>query len=109
MPDRADRVGLPLACTLGPGDGAARLRRWQHLAVAAGPVARLAGHRLEVRYQRGPGVLEELQSLARAEAECCSFVGWLVTEREGSPTLVIAAEPDAPERIRPIAALFGVA
>jgi hypothetical protein len=107
MPEPAGRIDLPLACTLGPGDGAERLRRWQRLAASAAPVARLAGHQLEVRYVPGPGVAEELQSLASAEAECCSFVGWTVTEQAGSPTLVVAAEPHAPERIRPIAALFG--
>ncbi len=109
VPDPADHGELPLACTLGPADGAERLRRWQRLAAVGAPVARLAGHQLEVRYQPGPGVLAELQSLARAEAGCCAFVEWAVTERDGQPTLVVAAEPDAPERVGPIAALFGAA
>jgi hypothetical protein len=109
MREPAGRSDLPLACTLGPADGAERLRRWQQLAAAAAPVARLAGHQLEVRYQPAPGVLDELRSLARAEAECCSFVSWAVTEQAGSPTLVVAAEPGAPERIMPIAELFGAA
>jgi hypothetical protein len=107
VPDPAGRGELPLACTLGPADGAERLRRWQRLAAVGAPVARLAGHRLEVRYQPRPGVLAELQSLARAEAGCCAFAEWAVTERDGQPTLVVATEPDAPERVRPIAALFG--
>jgi hypothetical protein len=107
LPEPAGRSELPLACTLGPADGAERFRRWQQLAAVAAPTARVAGHRLEVRYQPGPGVLEELQSLAGAEAECCTFAEWAVTEQDGTPTLLVAAGPDAPERIEPIAALFG--
>jgi len=109
MPEPADRSELPLACTLRPEEGAERLRRWQQLAAAAAPAARLAGHQLVVRYQPGPGVLEELRSLARAEAGCCAFAEWAVTERDGFLILIVAAEPDAPERIAPIADLFGVA
>jgi hypothetical protein len=109
MGEPVHRTELPLACTLGPGDGRERLRRWQQLAATAAPAARVTGHQLEVRYQPAPGVLEELHSLARAEAECCSFAGWAVTEQAGSPTLVVSAGPDGLERIKPIAALFGVA
>lgn len=109
LPEPAARPELPLACTLGPADGAERFRRWQQLAAAAAPTARLAGHRLEVRYRPVPGVLAELQSLAGAEAECCTFVEWAVTEQDGTPTLLVTARPDTPERIQPIAALFGAA
>lgn len=78
MPESASPGELPLACSLGPGDGAARQRRWRQLAHAAAPAAVLAGHQLEVRYRPGPGVLEELRSLARAENECA------VTEQAGN-------------------------
>jgi hypothetical protein len=97
---------LPLACTLGAIDGADRSRRWRQLAADAAPVARRAEGRLEVRYQPGPGVADELRALAAAEAECCSFVGWAVTEQAGHPTLVVSAPADAPGNIEPIAALF---
>jgi hypothetical protein len=98
---------LPLACTLGATDGADRSRRWRQLAAEAPPVLRRTEGRLEVRYQPGPGVLDELRALATAEAECCSFVAWTVTEQAGQPTLVVAAPADDPDRIEPIAALFG--
>jgi hypothetical protein len=109
VPDTGGRAELPLACTLGSADGAERIRRWQQLAAVGVPVVRLAGHRLEVRYRPEPGVLKELQSLARAEAECCAFVEWAVTEQDGNPTLLVRAEQDDPECIAPIAALFGAA
>ncbi len=98
---------LPLACTLGVTDGAERSRRWRQLAAEAAPVVRRTGARVEVRYQPGPGVLDELRALAAAEAECCSFVSWAVTEQAGDPTLIVSAPADAPGNIEPIAALFG--
>jgi hypothetical protein len=97
---------LPLACTLGPVDGADRSRRWRQLAAEAAPVARRTEGRLEIRYQPGPGVLDELSTLAAAEAECCAFVDWAVTEQAGEPTLVISAPADAPGNIEPIVAMF---
>lgn len=58
-----------MACTLGPGDGATRIERWQRLAASAVASARLVGHQLEVRYQPGPDVPEELEALAAPEAQ----------------------------------------
>jgi hypothetical protein len=109
VPDAGGRDVLPLACTLGSADGADRIRRWQQLAAIGMPVARLAGYQLEVRYRPEPGVLKELQSLARAEAECCAFAEWVVAEQDGNPTLLVRVEQDAPESIGLIAALFGAA
>lgn len=96
-----------MACRLGPDDGAARLRRWQHLADAAKPVARRDGPRLTVRYEPGPGVQEELEALAAAEAECCPFVDWSVTQDGAVPILLVDADPDTPDALTPIAGLFG--
>lgn len=106
LPGPASHAELPLACTLGPDDGPARLRRWQHLADTAAPSARRVGHRLEVRYQPGPGVREELEALAAAEARCCSFVAWAVTA-DGALVLHVTANPGTPDDIAPIASLFG--
>lgn len=108
MSTPGSRAELPLACTLGPNDGSARLRRWQHLADAASPSARRDGHRLEVRYHAGPGVREELEALAVAEAECCSFVSWTVTQDGDHTVLHVTAQRDTPDAVAPIAALFGV-
>jgi hypothetical protein len=107
VPDTAERGEVPLACTLGPGDGPARLRRWQRLHDTAAPVAHLVGGDLEVRYRPGSGVLKELEHLAAAEQVCCSFVAWVVTETEGQPILRVIAPAEAPEAIGPIAVMFG--
>lgn len=105
--DSVDGVNVPVACTLGPDDGPARLRRWQHLADTAHPSARRDGPHLTVRYEPGPGVQEELEALAAAEAECCSFVDWSVTQNGGVPVLLVTADPETADAVAPIAALFG--
>ncbi len=98
----------PLACTLGPDDGPARMRRWQALAEKGHPRARRSGHRLEVRYQPEPGVFDELEALAAAERQCCGFVAWEVSQDGHHPVLHVSAKPSAPDEVAPIAALFGV-
>lgn len=98
---------LPIACTLGPQDGEARMRRWEALAAKGTPSARRSGHRLEVRYEPAPGVREELEALAAAERRCCSFVAWDVDEAAGHPVLRVTGDSSAPDAVAPIAALFG--
>lgn len=98
---------LPVACTLGRDDGAARMGRWQALAAAAHPTASREGHTLEVRFEHGLGIHAELEALASAEQQCCSFVNWTVTEEDGQPVLRVLAKPDSPEDVAFIAALFG--
>ncbi len=99
---------LPVACTLGPDDGPARMHRWERLHRSAGPVAVLRGRALVVTYQASPGVLTELTELAAAEQVCCSFVAWTVGAEDGLPVLRVTAPPGAPEAVQPIAGLFGV-
>jgi hypothetical protein len=67
-------VELPLACTLGVDDGAARLRRWQALAEGSAPRARRNRHRLEIRWRVDADGASELEALVAAERECCAFV-----------------------------------
>lgn len=100
---------LPIACTLGPDDGAERMRRWQNLADRAQTSASRTGGVLNVTYHPGPGVEEELTALAAAEQECCSFVTWVVTQEGDGPVLCVTAKADSPDDVAPIAALFGAA
>lgn len=106
-PHPTPRSGLPLACTLGPDDGPARLRRWQRLHETAAPSARLVAGELEVRYQPGHGVREELRSLAAAEQMCCLFILWTVNEDDGQPVLRVTAPPETPRAVELIAVIFG--
>ncbi len=100
---------VPVACTLGPDDGQARLRRWQRLNESATPSARVVAGTLQVRYQPGPGVQEELTDLAAAEQTCCSFISWSVISSDGQPVLLVSAPANAPDAVAPIAAMFGAA
>jgi hypothetical protein len=69
---------LPIACTLGATDGAARLARWQALSEARLTVQRTPDQ-LVVLYRSQRGVHEELEALVAGERECCSFAEWEVT------------------------------
>ena len=97
---------LPLACTLGPQDGPARLRRWQALHRSAPPVSSARDGVLEVRYPGHPGVLDEVRALAAAEQTCCAFVDWSVAEVGGDVLLTVRAPAGTPEAVEPITALF---
>ena len=101
-----DHDELPVACTLGPEDGAERMRRWHQLAERAAPTARRVAHQLDVRFQPGPGVHAELQALAAVEQQCCAFLVWTVTEDSGQPVLHVTAPPDQSDDIEAIASLF---
>ena len=103
----ADLGHLPIACTLGPDDGPARMRRWRALVDTAHPIASREGRTLELRFDLGAGVHAELVDLAAAEQECCPFVVWTVTEVDGHPALRVVANPDSPDDVAPIAALLG--
>lgn len=105
--DSSEVAGVPIACTLGPDDGAARMRRWEALSEKGRPGARRRGHLLEVRYQPEPGIREELEALAAAERQCCSFVAWNVSQDQDDVILRVTADPGVPDDVAPIAALFG--
>jgi MerR family copper efflux transcriptional regulator len=107
--DTADMAApgeLPLACTLGPDDGAARLRRWRLLAQRSPPRAQRSGHKLEVRWQLQAGVKDELEALAVAERRCCSFVSWSVSSDGPDMVLYVTADESRPDDVAAIAGLF---
>ena len=106
MSDPGARTSLPLACTLVPQDGHARLRRCQALHRSAHPVSSVRDGVLEVRYPGHPGVLDEVRALATAERTCCAFVGWTVTQVGADVLVTVHAPAGTPEAVDPIAALF---
>ena len=48
----------------------------------------------------------ELELLAAAERECCSFLSWTVTRVGTESLLTVAADPRRPEDVASVAALF---
>jgi len=107
--DAHDRVALPIACTLDLDDGAERARRWQRFIERTSSSPRRRGRLFEIRFQPGPGVREELETLTAAEARSCTFVDWTIVVDQGQLTLQVAASEDKPGDIEPIVAAFGVA
>ena len=102
--DRMPRLDeLPIACTLGATDGAARLARWRALSDARLSVRRSAD-RLVVVYQARNGVHEELTTLVAAERECCAFAEWEVSH--DSEHVVLRIRSDA-QGIAAIVGAFG--
>jgi hypothetical protein len=97
---------LPVACTLGAGDGVARMRRWQALAEKAPPRARRSNNRLDVRWHLDADGAIELDLLAAAERECCSFLSWTVTCAGTESMLTVTADPSRPDDVAAVAALF---
>lgn len=84
------------------------MRRWQALGQLAPATVRRLGHVLEVCYPARRGVREELEALAAAEAKCCAFVTWTVTDAPDQVTLRVSADPRRLDDLAEIAALFGV-
>lgn len=97
---------LQIACSLTASKGAARIARWRALAADQCQGLRREGDRLVVRFRRRPGVREELDALAAAERECCSFAEWEVTQDADHVVLTVRSEPDG---LATVAALFRVA
>jgi len=65
------------------------------------------GHQLVVAYRPEPGVREELEALAAAERQCCSFVAWTVSQEVDRIVLHVTADPGSPDDVAAIATLFG--
>lgn len=91
---------LPIACTLGPADGAVRMARWRALSDARLDVRREPGE-VVILHESRRGVHEELESLVAAERECCGFAEWEVTRASENVVLRIRAEAQG------LAAIFG--
>ncbi|MDP9116981.1 MAG: hypothetical protein M3O28_06935 [Actinomycetota bacterium] len=106
MSDAAQHLPLPLACTLGPADGPDRLRRWRLLTKTGNAVAYREGDRLQVRFALGEAAFGELTILAAAERECCAFVQWTVIREGTYAVLQVTADPESPDDVAPIAAMF---
>lgn len=105
---RAAPVELPLACTLGPDDAAARLNRWQLLAERiSAPRSNAGVIGSKVRWQLQAGVREQLEALAAAERRCWSCVSWCVSLDGADMVLYVTAEENRPGDVAPIAVLFG--
>jgi hypothetical protein len=97
-------IDLPIACTLGGSEGPERLKRWRALSARGVPTVTREADALVVAYPSTPGTREELELLAHAERECCSFAEWDVQPAADHVLLRITA---GTEGLAAIAPLFG--
>jgi hypothetical protein len=91
---------LPIVCSLGADDLAARLE-----LVAAIGASHLISRDTEgdtqlLRFKDDDGVRRSLEGIVAAEARCCSFLEIEIREEAGTLVLVI----DAPAEAAPVAA-----
>jgi hypothetical protein len=92
MVDAGQRSSLPIACTLGPDDGADRLREWRTLLMSHRTGRNRGDGYLEVRFRTDDEAARQLDRLVAAERDCCSFVDWSVDSRDGELVLTITGD-----------------
>jgi hypothetical protein len=100
----AETSPAPVACTLGAGDLAGRLARWQAVAARAAGQRSVTGHGVRLSFTAGPGVAAELRDLAALEADCCAFATWTVREHNGQ--VLVDVTGDSPEAITAVHDMF---
>ena len=82
-PNSSERRLVPIACSLGPSDGAARLAKWRRIAAASGLGQTTEPGRVTIRFRDDAGVANELHRLVAAERDCCAFLGWALVNIDG--------------------------
>ena len=97
---------VPAACTLGAQDGKARFGRWRRLVQRANAGMSRNGNAIVVRFDSGAGIADELQELAAAESECCSFLDWVVTADDGRLTLTVTSPANDAAALDSVAGLW---
>jgi MerR family transcriptional regulator, copper efflux regulator len=97
--------GSPVvACSLGQDEGAQRAARWKALTARALVKRSPTDRGLQLAFDAGPGVAEELSSLVDLERECCAFAAWSVHPSGGQ--LILEAAGDSHEAATAIQAMF---
>jgi hypothetical protein len=93
-----------VACSLGHGERAQRAARWEALSARALAQASPTERGLQMVFDAGPGIAEELSSLVKLERECCAFAAWSV--RPSGWQLIVEATGDSQEAAMAIRALL---
>ena len=88
-------VPLPIACSLGPDDAAARGDEWRRVAAQALVERIREPGSARLRFRTMAGVRQTLDDLVEAERECCPFLTLALTEEGGEIVLSIAGPPEA--------------
>jgi hypothetical protein len=86
---------LPLACTLGPAEGAARLARWREIGTTYGAGQERGDGCVLLRFRDDVAVATELADLIDAERSCCAFLGWNLERSATGIAVRITGSADA--------------
>jgi hypothetical protein len=86
-----DQPPPAIACSLGAGDLAERVERWQVLGRLAGAEVARTTRGLRVSFAAGPAAGAELAELAALERDCCAFATWSVSEHGERLVLEVSA------------------
>ena len=86
---------LPIACTLGPDDGAQRMDDWRRIVGIASAGSETRPGMLILRFRDEPTVAEELARLVAAERDCCGFLGWKLVQSREEWQVEITGDDDA--------------
>jgi hypothetical protein len=87
-----DDESPPVACSLGQVDLAQRAERWRALAASALLRTSATQRGLRLVFGPGPGVADELETLAALERECCAFATWSVRAEGGEIALEVSGD-----------------
>jgi len=87
---------IPIACTLGSDDAAARIDEWRSaLASAVVSISRPAPERAELRLVSEPSAIAALVNLAEREKACCEFFGFAFEVERDGVKLVVTVRGEA--------------
>jgi len=96
VPGYADRMDIPIACSLTPAGAQSQLGEWRTLLAAVVTDAqRPAPTTLMLRLRDDPSQLAAVVALAQREKACCPFFGFAIEIAADSLALQVTVPPDA--------------
>jgi len=98
---------LPIACSLGADELAARLAEMVELGRTALLRTETAGAHAELRFARAPGVRKRVDAIVAAESRCCAFLAMRVGDERDAIVLTIEAPTGAELVLRELVDAFG--
>lgn len=93
---------LPLVCSLDPMELEERKKLMRSIAAAGVEGVEESDAELAIHFNPSPGLRASLEQLIALEAECCPFLQFQLSEREGGLTLAVEAPGGPPTALNAI-------
>ena len=97
---------LPLACTLGPTDAAARGEELRALGAHGLVDVREEPGRAVLRFRAEPGIRRRVEAIVAAESECCAFLDFRLEHGAEATVLTVSSPHGGGEAVQMLAAAF---